>query len=331
MQFFIKQIATQPFSALFHTPDSQLVEKDAESVRITFRNLSCIPDHIISLPIFPHSNPNVCEIFLKDSYIQNKELPSSIISSDFIECIQRFFPNHFFIATDGSKSELVIPETDILILSDSFSALSSLKNISFHSPKVIQRLAAKIHIRKNLNQNIALLWVPGHSGVSWNEKADSIAKQVSDFSPYIDWIASEDIFSHFKKQSLQIIEENYHKSKYQLLIGNIPDILTISKWTGNRVQDRLIARIISKTITTPDLLSRFNLHPDPLCRVCNEINDISHILLRCQKYASVRVILWRKLNIVSANITYDVLLSHVLVNKNHLLISVQTLKYFDID
>ncbi|GBN05477.1 hypothetical protein AVEN_240468-1 [Araneus ventricosus] len=372
IQFFIKQIATQPFSALFHTPDkiySQLVEKDAESLRITFRTLNCIPDHVISLPIFPHSNPNVCEIFLKDFYFQNKELPSSIISSDFIECIQRFFPNHFIIATDGSKShchtsiagfsclqqfcyrihplnslltaevlaicqaldELILPETDILILSDSFSALSSLKNISFHSPKVIQRLAAKIHIRKNLNQKIALLWVPGHSGVSWNEKADSIAKQVSDFSPYIDWIASEDILSHLKKQSFQITEENYHKSKYQSLIGNIPDILTISKWTGNRVQDRLIARIISKTITTPGLLSRFNLHPDPLCRVCNEINDISHILLRCQKYASVRVTLWRKLNIVSANITYDVLLSHVLVNKNHLLIFVQTLKYFDID
>ncbi|GBM67060.1 hypothetical protein AVEN_74805-1 [Araneus ventricosus] len=212
----------------------------------------------------------------------------------------------------------------------SFSALSSLKNISFHSPKVIQRLAAKIHIRKNLNQNIALLWIPGHSGVSWNEKADSTAKQVSDFSPYIDWIASEDILSHLKKQSFQITEENYHKSKYQLLIGNIPDILTISKWTDNQVQDRLIARIISKTITTPGLLYSFNLHPDPLCRVCNKINDISRILLKCQKYASVRVILWRKLNIVSANITYDVLLSHVFANKNHLLIFVQTLKYFDI-
>ncbi|GBN82716.1 hypothetical protein AVEN_250901-1 [Araneus ventricosus] len=191
-------------------------------------------------------------------------------------------------------------------------------------------MAAKIHIRKNLNQNIALLWVPGHSGVSWNEKANSIAKQVSDFSPYIDCIASEDILSHLKKQSFQITEENYHKSKYQSLIGNIPDILTISKSTGNRLQDRLIDRIISKTITTPGLLYRFNLHSDPLCRVSNEINDISHILLKCQKYASVRVILRKKLNIVPANITYDVLLSHVLANKNHLLVFVQTLKYFDI-
>ncbi|GBM14671.1 hypothetical protein AVEN_97183-1 [Araneus ventricosus] len=239
---------------------------------------------------------------------------------------------NFFVAVSlDIKSAYDSVHVDDLILKclqlDSFSAL---KNISFHSPKVIERLAAKIHIRKNLNQNIALLWVPGHSGVSWNEKADSIAKQVSDFSPYIDWIASEDILSHLKKQSFQIAEENYHKSKYQLLIGNIPDILTIYKWTGNRVQDRLIARIIRKTITTPGLLYRFNLHPDPLCRVCNEINDIFHILLKCQKYASVRVILWRKLNIVSANITYNVLLSHVLANKNHLLIFVQTLKYFDI-
>ncbi|GBM23018.1 hypothetical protein AVEN_67004-1 [Araneus ventricosus] len=184
------------------------------------------------------------------------------------------------------KSSYDSVHVDALILKclqlDSLSALSSLKNISFHSPKVIQRLAAKIHIQKNLNKKIALLWVSGHSGVSWNEKADSIAKQVSDFSPYIDWIASEDILSHLKKQSFQITEENYHKSKYQLLIGNIPDILTISKWTGNRVQDRLIARIISKTITTPGLLYRFNFHPDPLCRVCNKINDVSHILLNAK-------------------------------------------------
>ncbi|GBN03164.1 hypothetical protein AVEN_212008-1 [Araneus ventricosus] len=101
--------------------------------------------------------------------------------------------------------------------------------------------------------------------------------------PFIDWIASEDIIFNFKKQSIQITYENYRKSKYQALIGNVPDILTISKWTGNRVQDRLIARIISKTIIIPGLLHRFNLHPDPLCIVCNEINGISHILLKCKK------------------------------------------------
>ncbi|GBM37306.1 hypothetical protein AVEN_266403-1 [Araneus ventricosus] len=116
-----------------------------------------------------------------------------------------------------------------------------------------------------MNQNISLLWVPGHSGIFWNEKADSLAKQVTDSTSFIEWIASEDIISNLKKQLIQITHDNYHKSKYQALIGNVPDIIAISKWTGNRVQDRLIARIISKTIITPGLLRRFNLHPDPLC------------------------------------------------------------------
>ncbi|GBO18457.1 hypothetical protein AVEN_163755-1 [Araneus ventricosus] len=132
------------------------------------------------------------------------------------------------------------------------------------------------------------------------------------------------------KQSIQITHDNYRKSKYQALIGNVPDILTISKWNGNRVQDSLIARIISKTIITPGLLHRFNLHSDPLCIVCKEINDISHILLKCKKYAPFRAILWNKLNIVESNITYDVLLSHALTNKNLLAIFIQVLKYFHV-
>ncbi|GBL90678.1 hypothetical protein AVEN_219346-1 [Araneus ventricosus] len=180
-----------------------------------------------------------------------------------------------------------------------------------------------------MNKKISLLWVPGHSGIFWNEKADSLAKQVTDSTPFIDWIATEDIISNLKKQSIQITY-NYHKNKYQALIGNVPDILTISKWTGNRVQDRLIACTISKTIITPGLLHRFKLLPDPLCIVCNDINDISHILLKCKKYASFRDILWNKLNIVEPNITYDVLLSHVFTNKNHLTIFIQALEYFDI-
>ncbi|GBM86360.1 hypothetical protein AVEN_64238-1 [Araneus ventricosus] len=81
---------------------------------------------------------------------------------------------------------------------------------------------------------------------------------------------------------------------------------------------------------TPGLLHRFNLHPDPLCTVCNEINDISHILLKCKKYASLRVILWSKLNIVEPNITQDVLLSRAFTNKKHPIIFIQALKYFDI-
>ncbi|GBN39568.1 hypothetical protein AVEN_163840-1 [Araneus ventricosus] len=244
IQFFIKQIATHPFSPLTHTNDEfklQIVEKDADYLRVAFQNLNCIPDHVITLSVLPHSNPNLCEIFLKEFQFQSKETPVSIIVISFTECIQNLFPNHYIIATDSSKlhcytsiaglsgvqqfscrihslgfvftaeilaicralDELAVPEKDILILSNSYSALSSLKNITFHSPKVIQRLASKIHVRKNMNQKISLLWLPGHSGIFWNEKADSLAKQVTDSKPFIDWIASEDIISNLKNSQFK--------------------------------------------------------------------------------------------------------------------------------
>ncbi|GBN51294.1 hypothetical protein AVEN_200840-1 [Araneus ventricosus] len=181
-----------------------------------------------------------------------------------------------------------------------------------------------------MNQTISLLWVPSHSETFWNEKANSLAKQVTDSTPFIDWISSEDNIFNLEKQPIQITYKDYRKSKYKALIGNVPDILTISKWIGNRVQDRLIARIISKTIITTGLFHRFNPHPDPLCFDFNEINDISHILLKCERYASFRAILWDKLGIVEPNITYDVHLSHAFTNKNHLIIFIQALKYYDI-
>ncbi|GBL53917.1 hypothetical protein AVEN_160439-1 [Araneus ventricosus] len=74
IQFFIKQIAIHPFSPLTHTNDEfklQIVEKDADYLRIAFQNLNCIPDHVINLPVLPHSNPNLCEIFLKEFQFQN--------------------------------------------------------------------------------------------------------------------------------------------------------------------------------------------------------------------------------------------------------------------
>ncbi|GBL80193.1 hypothetical protein AVEN_29169-1 [Araneus ventricosus] len=284
-----------------------------------------------------HTNPNVKNheiIFHNNRYVTNPITQSNLFANHFSSYSHEVQPIPLDYSTENEflnrNIEFWELKRAISKTKNSTPGADSIPSIWFKKLDDASLLKILGMLQQQLDSSV-LPKIPGHSGVSWNEKADSIAKQVSDSSPYIDWIASEDILSHLKKQSFQITEEKYHKSKYQLLIGNFPDILTISKWTGNRVQDRLIARIISKTITTPGLLSRFNLHPDPLCRVCNEINDISHILLRCQKYASVRVTLWRKLNIASANITYDVLLSHVLVNKNTLLIFVQTLKYFDID
>ncbi|GIY89434.1 putative RNA-directed DNA polymerase from transposon BS [Caerostris extrusa] len=66
--------------------------------------------------------------------------------------------------------------------------------------------------------------------------------------------------------------------RYKKYRRNFPDIVTITKWTQNRRQDILIARIISRMIVTPALLNRFNLDSNPFCHSCNECENCILVL-----------------------------------------------------
>ncbi|GIY57070.1 RNase H domain-containing protein [Caerostris extrusa] len=198
LQFLIKQYANHSFSPLMVNNELQLLDKDENTLKNSLQNYNCSPEHLLTLPIVPRHDPSLCEIFLQKFRFQNKENPVSLIVNDFSDCINRFFSDHYIIATDASKShvstsiagiscnqsfsyrinpinsvftaevlaicvaidELAIVDKDILILSDSFSALNSLKNLNIHSTYVIQRLASKLFVRQTFNQNITFLWVP---------------------------------------------------------------------------------------------------------------------------------------------------------------------------
>lgn len=133
------------------------------------------------------------------------------------------------------------------------------------------------------------LWVHSHFGISWNEKADHLAKDISDYMPTIKWITIEDITSHLKKQSNLITSENYRKSKCQDLIGNFPNIFTISKWNKNRIQNRFIARIISAKQSQPKACYINIIRI--LCVSFAAKPTTSHLLLKCKKYGIYRNIL----------------------------------------
>ncbi|GBN76334.1 hypothetical protein AVEN_237801-1 [Araneus ventricosus] len=135
----------------------------------------------------------------------NKAQPTFMIKDLFEETISEEFQDYFIIATDASKShiytsiagtsnlrlypfrihpinsiftaealaicqainDLSVPDSDLLILTDSFSILQALKNLSIKSPKVILRLAHKILMRTKFHQKIALVWtqiLPGMKG-----------------------------------------------------------------------------------------------------------------------------------------------------------------------
>ncbi|GBN67555.1 hypothetical protein AVEN_267495-1 [Araneus ventricosus] len=335
-QFFLKHIAYGAHSPLYRNDGTQsvkLTNKDSSALDQLLSDFNIGIDHIIKFPNTCDCLNIKCKIHLQSLMFQNKSLPKTTIESLFEDTIRINFSNFFLIATDTSKSqqitsiagtsitnsfayrlqhinsifsaealvlcqaldELPNGEDNLLLLTDNLSVLQA--NLSIKSHKVILRLAAKIATREKFHENIDLLWTPGHAGMKWNEKADTLARRVSESDLNIQWVTAEDIITQLKVHSGNQTDATYRESKYYATLGYIPSIQTTAPWLKNRREDIIIARIISRMIITSALLHRFGLNDNPLCSMCKCDNSIEHILLYCRKYSLIRQSLCRHLNI----------------------------------
>ena len=69
-------------------------------------------------------------------------------------------------------------QSNVVICSDSKSALQALKNVHTQTHPIISQIQSTIPG----NQNITFLWIPGHANIPGNETADKLAKQALDIA-----------------------------------------------------------------------------------------------------------------------------------------------------
>uniref|UniRef100_A0A2S2PLL3 ribonuclease H n=1 Tax=Schizaphis graminum TaxID=13262 RepID=A0A2S2PLL3_SCHGA len=143
----------------------------------------------------------------------NKKMSSiSTIRNNFSEIIEEKYPYHIKIFTDASKTSngigfafieknktlmfkppheisifsaesvavekaishaMTLVSEEILIISDSLSALLALEN-PYPKNEIIQSIQEKL---SNSTKKIEFLWVPSHTGISGNELADKAANE----------------------------------------------------------------------------------------------------------------------------------------------------------
>jgi len=176
---------------------------------------------------------------------------------------------------------------NFIILSDSLSAISSIANT--HKPNDI---AKKIHllISSHLSKGnaVKIMWIPGHSSIEGNEKADIQAKHTAsstslDITPLT---TSQDTLKTIKHISLQAWQNTWAKQKTKL--NEIKP--TILHWPNNhrdRKKETIINRLrIGHTrITHGYLMSR---DEPPSCTTCGVALTIKHILTECFAYLDAR-------------------------------------------
>lgn len=196
-------------------------------------------------------------------------------------------------------------ENNVLIFTDSLSALQSLNSIktSNKTNPIILQIKQKYNDfhKKFNNRSIQFYWIPSHLGIEGNESVDLLAKAATNkvLTSYYE-IPHTDLFEMFKKQAVQLTNETIvnqasQKGKiyFELYYRN-----TSKPWFHNKNLNRetivTINRCRANHYHLAASLARINVVDSSLC-ACGQEQNVNHILWQCELYDKQRTKLIREL------------------------------------
>ena len=171
-----------------------------------------------------------------------------------------------------------------MILSDSLSAITSIHEKHLNSHPLIKEI---IKLQSQIVCPPKLVWIPSHTGIHLNEKADELAKDALNQTnigkiPY----SSQDFLSLLKNKLNIKCQLEWDKSKC-FLRKIQPEITVKTKNQNSKLQEMCLARLrLGHSYLTHSYLL---LKSDPPnCSTCNSRTTVKHILIECQNYNQQR-------------------------------------------
>ena len=191
-----------------------------------------------------------------------------------------------------------------IVFTDSHSCLQALHYMKLEHPLIgmVIRKCVFLNIAK---KDIVFCWVPSHTGIKGNEKADLAAKSALDLPrtkvgvPYNDFkhCINQYIFSTWQDDWNCAVMNKLHFVKPVL-----GDWQSSYRWCR---KDEVLCRASHTHLTHSYILRK---DPPPLCEHCRCILTVRHILVECNHFAQERKDIFGRRDVVESFRFYPTLI-----------------------
>ena len=242
--------------------------------------------------IFKESHDNYNFIYTDGS--KTSEFTSSAIVCNDKQYGERIPSNASIFTAELHAIYLALLEIEnsqkinFVIASDSLSSLLAISNPYSTNP-LVQRILLKHHsLISELNKQIIFLWIPGHSNIIGNEKADTEAKTVPSDNecrlrlPYSDY---KPLFKAKGIEKWQISWDSQYLNK-QWEIQKSVENGVCPRMINRRDQVVLNRLRIGHSYVTHNYLLKSE--DPPFCYACDQNFTIKHILIECSDFLQIR-------------------------------------------
>ena len=196
---------------------------------------------------------------------------------------------------------LDLGQREIYICSDSQAAIKAL-----HKPKITSRLVWECRealTALSESHLVCLTWVPGHTGIQGNERADQLARQASSQT----FVGPEPVLPipySMVKTAIRDWAYSLMDNRWQDLMGCRQAKEMIKNRTQGQGKEllglpRQVLRLVVGVLTGHTQLNRhlciMGVVTNPFCEQCDEaIESAMHYLCYCSSFSSIRRAIWGK-------------------------------------
>lgn len=178
----------------------------------------------------------------------------------------------------------------ILIISDSMSAIQKICRQGFNHTTDINTLKTRENISKlkNEDKKIQLLWIPSHSNILGNERADQLAAQarntnnlVNNNLHYLNLLSQEK--DNIWKEWIRVYKHiSQQKGAYYYSLVDSPSQKPWFAQNTNLTRGKisLLCRMRTGHILSPKHLFKIGINDNENCE-CGQVGDLTHILFSC--------------------------------------------------